>query len=310
MPDNDIQSLLTEVTKEVKAGNQRADEAIKKLEDQLGEIKGSDAKAQAEISALKGAMVDLKTFGDRVDALEIAIKRTAKGDKKEETVADEYAQKFAAFMRKEIGEKDVLAIEKKTLSTNSDPDGGVLVTPFIESEVSRIANNTVSMRPLCDVKTITRNRSYIRRVNRGGSSARWESEGEQNTTNTNTPVFGKLEIVPGKMVAKPLVTEEMLTDSDQNVQQMLIDEVGIAFSDLEAAAFVNGNGVERPKGFLTYDTVANASWAWGKLGYVVTGVSGAFAEVAASAETSPADNIIDLIYALPNKYRALSLIHI
>jgi len=61
-------------------------------------------------------------------------------------------------------------------------------------------------------------------------------------------------------------------------------EHALAFAEQEGNAFVIGNGVNKPKGFLDYTKVAEASWSWGNIGYKVTGVSGAFA---ASNATSP-----------------------
>jgi len=60
---------------------------------------------------------------------------------------------------------------------------------------------------------------------------------------------------------------------------------------------VNGDGVNKPKGFLSYTTVAESSWAWTKIGYVATGAAGAF------DSTAPVDAIIDLVYALKAGYR-------
>ena len=45
-----------------------------------------------------------------------------------------------------------------------------------------------------------------------------------------------------------------------------------AFAAQESAAFVTGDGTNKPKGFLAYTMVAEASWSWGKIGYVATGV--------------------------------------
>ena len=49
-----------------------------------------------------------------------------------------------------------------------------------------------------------------------------------------------------------------------------------AFAQQEGTAFVTGNGTNKPKGFLAYTTVANASWSWGNIGFITTGVAGAF----------------------------------
>jgi HK97 family phage major capsid protein len=61
---------------------------------------------------------------------------------------------------------------------------------------------------------------------------------------------------------------------------------------------VTGDGVNKPKGFLTYPTVANSSWTWGSVGFVTSGAAGAFPAV------NQADKLIDLVYAVKGSYRA------
>src|SRR5690606_17205670 len=53
----------------------------------------------------------------------------------------------------------------------------------------------------------------------------------------------------------------------------------------------------KPSGFLAATTVAEANWAWGKLGYLATGNAGALPASHAS------DILIDLVYALKAGYR-------
>ena len=50
----------------------------------------------------------------------------------------------------------------------------------------------------------------------------------------------------------------------------------LAFAEQEGTAFVTGNGTNKPKGFLAYTEVANASWSWGNIGFIATGVAGGF----------------------------------
>ena len=69
------------------------------------------------------------------------------------------------------------------------------------------------------------------------------------------------------------------------------------FAQQEGTAFVSGNGTNKPKGFLSETTVAEASWSWSKLGYVATGVS------AALPVSNGSDALIDLVYALKAGYR-------
>ncbi len=298
------------VLAEVKKGNVQFAEAEKKMQMQIDELKKGTIgdKERQTIAVLEKGIESVKSLEERTSALELAFKRAASFGGKEVKTEDAnrtaYDKKFVSFVKGDVSKNDLLDLEVKTLQTNIDKEGGALVSSFVEAEINRVARNTVSFRGLCSVKNLNKARSYKRRVNQGGSTARWESEGEQNTANTATPTISRLEIVPGKIVAKPLVTEEMLDDSEENIERMLVDETAIAFSDKEATAFISGDGVEKPRGILTYPTVANASWTWGNLGYVITGVSGDLAAINAGTGVSPADVFIDLIAALPNQYLA------
>lgn len=95
----------------------------------------------------------------------------------------------------------------------------------------------------------------------------------------------------------PAATGTLLEDAAVNIDQWIASEVELAFAEQEGAAFVNGDGVNKPTGFLNYTKAAEASWAWDKIGYVATGADGAF------ASSSPGDALIDLVYALKAGYR-------
>ena len=82
-----------------------------------------------------------------------------------------------------------------------------------------------------------------------------------------------------------------------DVGAWLAEEVNAAFAEQETAAFVNGNGSNKPKGFLQETQVAEGSWAWDKLGFLATGVSGGW------PADDPSDKLIDLVYTLKAGYR-------
>ena len=84
-----------------------------------------------------------------------------------------------------------------------------------------------------------------------------------------------------------------------DIDQWIADEVRVAFAEQEGTAFVTGDGVNKPKGFLTYPKVANASWTWGNIGFIATGVL-----PAPSRRSNPSDKLIDLVYAVKAGYRA------
>ena len=95
----------------------------------------------------------------------------------------------------------------------------------------------------------------------------------------------------------PAASQTLLDDSIVNIDQWMAQEVEIIFAEQETDAFLNGDGVTRPKGILSYPKVAQGSWTWGNSGYLATGVAGAF------PTTNPSDKLVDLIYAARAGYR-------
>jgi len=114
---------------------------------------------------------------------------------------------------------------------------------------------------------------------------------------TTSPTLDALSFPVMELYAMPAATATLLDDAAVNIDDWIASEVELTFAVQEGAAFVSGDGSSKPKGFLQYDTVANASWAWGKLGYVASGNAGAF------PASNPSDVLVDTIYALKAGYR-------
>jgi predicted phage gp36 major capsid-like protein len=98
----------------------------------------------------------------------------------------------------------------------------------------------------------------------------------------------------GELYAMPAATQALLEDSYADIDAWLADEVESAFAAQESAAFVSGDGTAKPRGFLDYEIVAEASHVWGKIG----SVAGDF------TLDDAADQIIDLIYTPKSQFRA------
>ena len=97
--------------------------------------------------------------------------------------------------------------------------------------------------------------------------------------------------------AMPAATSSLLDDAAVDIDAWIADEVETAFAEQEGAAFINGDGVNKPKGFLDIPVVGETNWTWGNLGYVPTGTDGALAAADGS------DVLVDTIYALKAGYR-------
>lgn len=71
------------------------------------------------------------------------------------------------------------------------------------------------------------------------------------------------------------------------------------FAEKEGLAFFSGDGVNSPRGISSYTMIADASYAWGKVGFKTSGVAAALSD----STHNGADAITDLVYALKQGYR-------
>lgn len=205
---------------------------------------------------------------------------------------------FDAYVRK--GDAASLRdLESKALSVGTDADGGYLVPDELERAVNRAVRNVSPIRAIAGIRQVSSS-VYKKPFAITGAEAGWIAEAAARPE-TDTPTLAELSFPTMELYAMPAATSALLDDSAVDVNEWIAEEVRDAFAEQEGTAFVTGNGTAKPKGFLDYTKVANGSWSWGNIGFISTGVNGAFAT--ASATVNPADKLIDLVYAVKAGYR-------
>jgi HK97 family phage major capsid protein len=204
---------------------------------------------------------------------------------------------FAAYVR--TGDDDGLrglVLEGKAMSTAVNADGGYLVDPQTADTIRSMLVSTSSLRSIANVVQIDAT-SFDVLIDRSEVGSGWATE-VAATTETATPTIERISIKLHELSAMPKASQRLLDDSAFDVEGWLAGKIATRFVRAEASAFVNGTGVDQPKGILLPTKVANASWTWGNLGYVPTGAAADFAAANAS------DCIVNLVYALTADYRA------
>ncbi|MBV1864283.1 MAG: phage major capsid protein [Rhodobacteraceae bacterium] len=204
---------------------------------------------------------------------------------------------FAAYLRS--GDDDAmraLDLEGKALSTAVSADGGYLIDPQTAEQIASVLYDTASIRSISNVVAVE-STAYDVLVDTTEIGAGWATE-VAATSETSTPTLERISIPLHELSALPKASQRLLDDSAFDIEGWLASRIAEKFSRAEGAAFISGDGVDKPTGFLNYTAVADASWAWGDLGYVATGAVGDFAAV------DPADAIVDVVYALGAQYRA------
>lgn len=190
---------------------------------------------------------------------------------------------------------ELARIEGKALSTGTGADGGHVAPPETEALIERLVREVSPIRQIASVRQ-SASHTFRKPVSLGGTSSGWVAE-TASRPQTNTSSLDLLEFPAAELYAMPAATPALLDDALVDMDQWLAEEVRDVFAEAEGAAFVNGNGTNQPMGFLSYTKTPDASASWGEVGYLATGVDGAF------PASDPTDALIDLIYAPKAGYR-------
>lgn len=202
-----------------------------------------------------------------------------------------------AFVERYLRRGIDAGVEMKSLSGASGGEGGYAVPREIDGS---IAATLKSLSPIRGIATVvqTGTSGYRKLVATGATAAGWVGETAARPE-TGTRSFAEIAPPSGELYANPAASQAMLDDAMFNVEAWLADEIAREFAVSEGAAFVSGNGTNRPKGFLTATATNEGDGvrAFGSLQYVASGAAGNF------AASNPQDKLVDLVHSLRAPYR-------
>lgn len=183
--------------------------------------------------------------------------------------------------------------ETKTMSLGSDPDGGYAAPPQFASEITKVGAEQGAIRGLARVYPASTGDFHIP-VNTTLAGAAWVGEGSTRGE-TTTPALGKIHPLHGGMAAVAPVTNWLLNDAGYDLAAFVTESIGEQFGVSESAAFVTGDGVNKPSGFLTnaLAATADATRAFGTVEKLHAGSTSDF----------DIDDLIDLLAKLAPRYR-------
>lgn len=288
---------LSEVKDLIEAQGKARKAEIEVLESKTmskAEAKEALDKINADMVALRKEAVERDLEAKKqLDAIEAKAGRPGAGGDQATDEQKAASAAFAKMLRKGIN--SLSDAEFKAMNTGSDPDGGYLVLPEMDRTIDRIAPTISAMYRLANVVTIG-TKKYEKIVKKSGMAMRRVAEGATGGETTE-PTYAKIEIDAHTAEVEPWVHNETLEDAFINLEADLAEEAGIGFAEGAGSEFITGNGVGKARGIAAYPNVANASYAWGSVGYIASGKSAAFTSVA------PADAVISLQHALKAQYR-------
>lgn len=229
----------------------------------------------------------LRKLDKRLDL--ISLKSARPADSHAAPDQDAHDEAWSRYLR--AGDESGLArLDTKALSAGTDDQGGYVAPPELDRLVEARLMQSSPMRQIATVRQTSA--GVYRKPVSLGVGAQWAGETDARAE-TSTTGLSLLEFPAGELYAMPAATQTLLEDSYADIDEWLADEVETAFSVQESAAFVSGDGVGKPKGFLDYPIVSDTAHAWGRIG----SVSGDFSQATAG------DQLIDLIHTPKSQFR-------
>ena len=238
----------------------------------------ADPLLEEQITKMSTRMDELDAAKDELEKAQTALARkSSHADTGEGSKLEQKASEFAHLVAKQrgiqvddkFGANELAAYRKhffgmlrkgdayanqpesmKALSVGSDPDGGYTVDPDTSGRIIEKVFESSPMRSVASIQTIgTDALEGLYDLNE--ASAGWVNE-TGSRPGTNTPKLGQWRIPVHELYSNPAATQKILDDSMVNLEQWLSMKVADQFTRVENAAFVNGSGVDQPRGFLTY----------------------------------------------------------
>jgi len=214
-----------------------------------------------------------------------------------------YRDHFSAW----IVRGDTLSMDiRNEMSVGSEADGGFWVPAEVLSRIQTRLFETSDIRAIATVLTTTTDRVELPLDVNDISTGGWVGE-KASRTETSTPRLGMQTIETAEQYAEPHVTQRLLDDATRDPAAYLAVKIADKFARYENTAFVVGDGIKKPRGFLDYGstavTTADATRDWGLLQYVALGGTTGFPKVTTSSFADNPDTLINLISKLKPVYR-------
>jgi len=251
---------------------------------QLEEIRKGNADA---LQALKVDTInaEISRLQKAVDDANMQIASAQIGGSGGDQLKD---REYSAAFRAHFKGGDVQA----SLNKGADSEGGYLAPVEWDRTITNKLVLISPMRQLANVQRVS-GAGLTKLFNLGGTASGWVGEtAARPATATNT--FASLGFGWGEIYANPAATQQLLDDSEIDLEAWLAGEVDTEFAKQEGSGFFSGDGTNKPFGILTYVT-GGANAAKHPFGAITAVNSGA-----AAAITS--DGILDLIYDLPSAF--------
>lgn len=183
------------------------------------------------------------------------------------------------------------------MMVGSDPDGGYTVTPVLSDAIAKKTFDVSPIGRLARREVISTGDAFEEPVDSSDIGAEWVGETDSRPA-LDTAKLKYMRVPVHEIYTTQPVTQRLLDDSRFDIGSWMEGKIADKFARKEGAAYIAGDGVNKPQGLFYRPTASTDDGArdYFTLQHINTGVDGGF-------DMDPSDVLVDLVYKLRAPYR-------
>ncbi|NGN44979.1 phage major capsid protein [Mesorhizobium sp. CGMCC 1.15528] len=285
MDATEIKSLIEEQGRAFEAFKAEHNAALADVKKGTEDVVRTD-----KVERINTAVSDLQAALDEQAAKLAALQTSGAQTEADKPVNAAYNAAFDKFFR-EGDERELRAAIKSApkadLNIGTPAEGGYFAPVEWDRTVVDALKIVSAMRGIATVQQVSSN-AFTKVYNDRDTASGWVGETAARPK-TGHPELASETFTLGEIYANPAATQRILDDSLINIETWLSNEVQTEFAYQEGVAFVSGDGTNKPRGLLDYQSAGDHPF-----GAIPTVKSGAAAAL-------KLEGLVDLVYDLPSE---------
>lgn len=231
--------LITEIRDEFAQKSKQDLDKMNRLQQAADE---NEVKYSAIVSEQQKLQEMIKKQEAQLELMEKQAARLPAGQQQEQK-----KQEIKEFL--DVVAKKGVGVEQKYYRTDYNPEGGYLAPPEYYNQIIEKVREISPMRQLAMTVTTSAGDLYVP-ISNNNSNAFWV--GEAGAIGRAQATFEQKKIPLNKLAGQASITWESMNDSMFNMESYISEQFVMSMAQEEGLAFIKGDGVVKPSGFL-YD---------------------------------------------------------
>jgi HK97 family phage major capsid protein/HK97 family phage prohead protease len=247
------------------------------------DIGENDMNLKDQIDAMNKAIEDIRAAANSASDAEISKRDTEISELKKqiaqlsnpitgtaqtEDPSKQYEKNFHTYLK--TGNALNLRNDPVAGSEGTNANGGYICPDGLDKRVVELLTPRSTIRRNATI-IVPAGKKYERPYKKTGITSGWVGETSARTA-TDAQTYDMISAEVGELYAFPQYTQNFLADTWYNVEQGFARDLAISFADKEEAAFVSGDGSNKPNGILAAlrEAKDDTQRTWNKLQQINT----------------------------------------